>query len=191
MQLSVVHARTIHCILSVDGLDSSPSPGVRAGSSAPMSALLKPDVPAVDLTSAARRRRGAAHLLSPRRRLAALGRRADDAARRRPHHALPVEAGQGRAARPPSARAAVAPVRHLLVAADPLSCVASCRRVGAQAQQRADVRRPLGARPHAGRAGRRPVRRSPVPRRAARRKGMSRRAAPRANTAAPGAKDSG
>jgi hypothetical protein len=114
-----------------------------------MSALLKPDVSAVDLTSA--RAAGAAlrtfFRLADAWQLSVTEQTTLSASRARP---LPVEARQGRTARPPSARAAVAPVRHLLVAADPLSCVASCRRVGAQAQQRVDVRRPLGARPHAG-----------------------------------------
>ena len=86
-----------------------------------MSALLKPCSAGVDLASP----QTAAAALRTFFRLAEawqLGdRRADHAARRRPHHALPVEAGQGRAARPASARAAVAPVRHLLVAAHPLS----------------------------------------------------------------------
>ena len=101
----------------------------------PMTALLQAGPCRRRHQHGAGRGRRPAHLLSPGRGLAARHRRADHAARRRPHHALPVEAGQGRAARPAPAGAAVAPVRHLLGAAHPLSGRRPRRRMDQEAQQ--------------------------------------------------------
>ena len=86
-----------------------------------MTALLKPALRRRRPRASAQRRRAALRTFFRLAEAWQLGdRRADHPARRRPHHALPVEAGQGRAARPASAGAPVAPVRHLLVAAHPV-----------------------------------------------------------------------
>ena len=148
-----------------------------------MSALLKPDVPAVDLTSA--RAAGAA--------LRTFFRLAD--AWQLSVAEQTTLLGVARTTLYQWKQGKVAPLdRHLLERLSHLFGIYSSLQILFPASRRADewLRKPNSAplfqghsraRPHARRPGRRSVRRAPVPRRAARRQGMSRRVAGEANRA--------